>query len=113
MELAVYLPGDMLSTVDPSLVSVISYLTEASIFYPFGLNRFIYPGLTLLGDFLELGLTTLTVELTYNSLATALLISGSIPLSITIADLLLGEPTLTGEAIDLFGERSLFGDLRT
>ena len=28
-----------------------------------------------------------------------------------IPDLLLGEPALTGDAIDLLGERSLFGDL--
>lgn len=77
IELLVVRVGDMLRTDEPSFVSVISYLTEASMFWPFGLNKFIYPGLTLLGDFLELGFTTLTVELTYSSLAMARLTSGS------------------------------------
>lgn len=115
MELAFALVGERLTIDVPSFVSVTSYLSDVvvSSFYPFGLNKFIYPGLTLVGDFLELGLTTFTVEFTYNSLATALLISGSRPLSARTADLLLGEPTLTGDAIDLFGERSLFGDFIT
>ena len=64
IELLVALDGDKFTMAEPSLVSVKSYLIELSIFYPLGLNKFIYPGLTLLGDFLELGFTTLTVEFT-------------------------------------------------
>ena len=64
IELLFVLPGDALRMVDPSLVSVTSKRIEESMCYPFGLNRFIWPGFTLLGDFLELGFTTFTVELT-------------------------------------------------
>ena len=65
MELLFALDGDKLTMADePSLASVKSYLIVLSIFYPLGLNKFIYPGLTLFGDFLELGFTTFTVEFT-------------------------------------------------
>ena len=69
------------------------YMSGASIsivrpFYPLGLNRFIWPGLTFAGEpfFAPLGLTTLTVDSTYSSRARALLISGSNRASVTLLE---------------------------
>jgi hypothetical protein len=65
------------------------------LFFPFGLNKFIYPGLIFEGEFLALGLTTLTVDSTYNSLAKALLTSGDNP--VDTMPLETGDLTLLGD----------------